>query len=300
MLVARGHKVVGSGDLRWALTFVPGMWSVVVLRTGLVLDTRYVPAASEPSRPRACLYLLLRGTWTVHGVEDRGFGAPRAFVASEEQLEGAGGSRPFTFSARGHPFCAIEIHVPAADLAVTPSNWPVTVAVDDATWALADAVSRLEQHDDATLRHSYVELLDHLVRQELLSRGAADRAKKPATRPFALLWSALRPMIERLYLNPTLQEVGDASGVSTRQLDRYVQRFVTSFGLVGKRWRSSTLHIRLKLAIILLSADGATVAEVAHAVGYGSSDAMARTFRDAGLPAPATLQQEVRASRSSV
>ena len=76
-------------------------------------------------------------------------------------------------------------------------------------------------------------------------------------------------MIERLYLNPTLQEVGSASGLSTRQLDRYVKSFVTTFGLVGDRWRASTLHLRLKLAVLLLSADEASVADVASAVGYG-------------------------------
>jgi AraC-like DNA-binding protein len=42
--------------------------------------------------------------------------------------------------------------------------------------------------------------------------------------------------------------------------------------------------------VLLLSAPGGTVAEVAKAVGYGSPIALARAFRDAKLPAPSTVQ----------
>jgi AraC-like DNA-binding protein len=238
--------------------------------------------------------------WTIHGPEEQHLAAPCALVTTEEQLEGAGGARPFTFSARGRPFQAIEIHVASEELTTTPAAFPVRLGLDEAGFAAAFDVARLSEHDDHTLERTFATLLGHLAKQKLISRPLAEHARRPPAKAFALLWAALRPMIERLYLNPTLQEVGDASGVSTRQLDRYVQRFVTSFGLVGERWRSATLHIRLKLAIILLSADGATVSEVASAVGYGSSDAMARMFRDAGLPGPATVQQQVRAARDDL
>jgi AraC-like DNA-binding protein len=298
MLIARGQRSIGSAELRWALLFTPRVWSVVVDRTGLILDTRFVPAAVGRARPRSCLYLLLRGSWTIHGEDAPRFDAPCAFVASETQLEGALGSRPFTFAARGEPFRAIEIHARDADLGASASAYPVPLGVDERVLSAADAAACLPPEDDQTLTRSFNDLLGHLARQSLIGEAISDPSLHPPSRPFALLWTALRPMIERLYLNPTLQEVGGESGVSTRQLDRYVQRFVTSFGLVGERWRSSTLHIRLKLAILLLSADGASVADVARTVGYGSTDAMARAFRDAGLPAPAAVQQAVRAARA--
>jgi AraC-like DNA-binding protein len=299
LLIARGHKRIGVADLKWAFVFTPRLWSVAFVRTGLVLDTRFIPATTEAARPRSCLYLLLRGSWTIYGARERRIEGPCAFVATEEQLDGARGRRPFTFAGRGAPFQAVEIHVADAELSVSPRNDVVQLDVDERGLLAAFDVVRLSEHDDDTLERAFAALLGHLGRQGLISRAIADHARRPASKPFTLLWAGLRPMIERLYLNPTLQEVGDATGVSTRQLDRYVQRFVTSFGLVGERWRSSTLHLRLKLAIILLSADGATVADVAGAVGYGSSDAMARMFRDAGLPAPAVVQQQVRASRES-
>jgi AraC-like DNA-binding protein len=300
MLIARGHKQVGLGDLRWALVFAPGFWSVVVERAGLVLDTRFIPAAIDPARPRSCLYLLLEGTWVVHrtdGEEAMRLVAPSVFVVTEEQLEGAAGARSMTFTAHGTPFRAIEIHVEQSDLSALPGALPARLDVDDAVVSAAEKVARLTPHDDGSLETSFGSLLHDLAERSLLDRRVADIVRRPVSKPFALLWGALRPMIERLYLNPTLQEVGEASQLSTRQLDRYVQRFVTTFGLIGERWRTTTLHIRLKLAIILLSADGASIAEVASAVGYGSSDAMARMFRDAGLPAPAIVQQRVRAAR---
>jgi hypothetical protein len=43
-----------------------------------------------------------------------------------------------------------------------------------------------------------------------------------------------------------------------------------------------------------LSAPGATVADVARIVGYGSPIAMARAFRDADLPAPSVIQADMR------
>jgi transcriptional regulator GlxA family with amidase domain len=50
--------------------------------------------------------------------------------------------------------------------------------------------------------------------------------------------------------------------------------------------------------VLLLSAPGATVADVATTVGYGSPIAMARAFRDARLPAPSAIQTALRAEQS--
>jgi AraC-like DNA-binding protein len=297
VLLARGHKTIGAGDLRWALTFAPRVWSVVVERRGLVLDTRFIPASVDPARARSCLYLLVRGQWS-NLPDGTLLSAPSAFVVTEEQLEGAHGARPFTFSATGDPFGAIEFHLDDRDVPGTPASLPVPIELSPSAWEAASEVLRLSEHDDRSYVESFTRLLEQLTGDGILSAALTANALQPASRPFALLWSALRPMIERLYLTPTLQEVVAATGVSTRQMDRYIQSFVNSFGLVGDRWRGATLHLRLKLAVILLSADGATVSDVATTVGYGSSDAMARAFRDAGLDSPGVVQERVRDARS--
>jgi AraC-like DNA-binding protein len=51
------------------------------------------------------------------------------------------------------------------------------------------------------------------------------------------------------------------------------------------------------MAVLLLSAPEATVAEVAKIVGYGSAIAMARAFRDAKLPAPSAIQTQMLGDR---
>jgi AraC-like DNA-binding protein len=50
------------------------------------------------------------------------------------------------------------------------------------------------------------------------------------------------------------------------------------------------------MAVVLLSAPEATVAEVARLVGYGSPIALARAFRDAKLPSPTAVQDGLRAT----
>jgi len=293
MLVARGERSIGSAHMRWDIVFAARVWSVVVERSGLTLDTRFIPADRAPPRARSCVYVLLQGSWTIHGRPEERISAPCAFVVPEEQLEGARGRRPYTFSAGGRPFRAIEIHARASDVRVPGGGErPVMVQLD--VRAFDSAADVFGARDDAALERELADLLRHLARLGVIEPDVAKIAVRPSPRPVARIWSAVRPMVERLYLSPTLQELEGPSGLSTRQIDRYVEKFVGGFGLVGTRWRSSLLHLRIKLAVLLLSANDAAIADVARLVGYGSTDAMARSFRDAGLPSPGTVQQALR------
>ena len=281
----------------WAVLFARRVWSVVVERSGLTLDTRFVPPARDAPRARSCVYLLLRGAWTIHGEREERLVAPCAFVVSEEQLEGARGRRPYTFSAGGRPFQAVEVHVDEGDARVRAAGRPTLVHAESSLFRAADELVGSARGDDAALERAFAALLGELARGGVLDAAVGEVALRPSPRPVARIWAGVRPMVERLYLRPTLQELEAASGFSTRQIDRYVGRFVDAFGLVGTRWRSSVLHLRLKLAVLLLSAADASIAEVARTVGYGSTDAMARSFRDAGLPAPGAVQRALAIRR---
>jgi transcriptional regulator GlxA family with amidase domain len=46
--------------------------------------------------------------------------------------------------------------------------------------------------------------------------------------------------------------------------------------------------------VLFLSAEGASITDVARTVGYGSVEAMSQAFRLAGLPAPSVVQQALR------
>jgi AraC-like DNA-binding protein len=266
------------------------MWCSVFVQRGLVVDTRLVAASLDPPVDAGCLYLVLEGALTTHGAVEEEFEGPSAIVFSSEQLDGARGSRALTFSAVGNPYTVIEFHLEAPDMSVQPAERPPRIALDAATWEVARVVARLSEHDDDGFRAAVERLLARLEALGLITTDALARILQPTPRTFGLLWRALRPMVETFYLTPSLKEVVEATGMSIRQVERYVRDFVASFGLVGEGWRPATRYLRLKLATIMLSAEAATIADVARTVGYRSPDAMARAFRDAGMLKPTQIQ----------
>jgi AraC-like DNA-binding protein len=292
MLVARSSTAIRSTHLRHVVCFSRPLCAVFVDRTGLVFDTRFVPGAeAEATASSACLYILLQGVWRPEGGEP--FVGPVAFVLSEAQLEGAAGARPFTFRAWGDPYVAIELRVTTAHLTAPLGSEPRTIALDDATWAKAREAATVHQHDDSTTRQSVVDLVRCLADGGVLRRSLVDHVSDRSP-GFERLWDAMRPIVERLYASPSLQELSAESGLSIRQLTRELTAFVGTFSLVKTGWRAVTKRLRLKLAVLFLSADDVSIGEIARTVGYGSSDAMARAFRDAGLPSPSDVQASVR------
>lgn len=306
MLVARGSLDIAQVKWRWSLVFATRFWATLFEQRGIVLDTRFVPAASEPFRRGRCLYLMAKGVWR----SDRAassqlqLASPSAIVMTEEQLEGACGQRPLTFRLEGEPFSAIEMHVAEDDLrgADAHGDMPFALPLRDETWSrVREAIASALDADDASTTNAIAALLEALVDEGVLAHEVARAARERVA--FETLWKAVRPMIERFALSPTVGELTDIAGVTTRQLEKQIRAFVDRFaglGLVGSGWRPTTRHLRIKIAVMLLSADDLSVSQVASAVGYGSTDAMSRAFRDAGLAAPNVVQSELQASVKSV
>jgi AraC-like DNA-binding protein len=308
MLVARGYKAIGGASLRWALVFARGLWFKIVETRGLALDTRFVPAAPEPARPNVCLYLLVSGTLQtfgarraagtvgiLHPFEIAGGEAlpPRTALAMRfDHLEGADGTRCFAFRANGDPCVAIEAHFAAEDARSVP-QMPERVSVDAEAWGIAARAGELSANDDTLMIDSLRHLLPRLVDGGFLTPGAASRALVPPPKALLRLWRAVRPMVEHFAVAATMSDLQNASGLSASQAERELRRWIRSFWLVGPGLRGLTRHVRLKAAILFLSANGASVTDVAEATGYGSLDAMGRAFRDAGLAPPSVVQREV-------
>ena len=277
--------------------FVRGGWMNIVERSGLTLDTRLVPAAKGAPRPGVCLYLLHRGAFVLDGDHGPRFEGPAAFLLSEQHLEGAHGARSTTFRANGSPFAAIEMHLAEADVLARRAEPPSTLEVDHRTWTATARVIGLAQEasgDTHDLEAAVVDLLRALAETGAIAARRAEAARAPVR--FERLWRAVRPMAERFALTATMNELGAVADVSPRQLDRYLKEFFETFAMVGGGWRAATVHLRIKLAVMFLSAEDVSVAEVARAVGYGSADAMARAFRDAGLSAPTTVREALSKS----
>lgn len=281
-----------------ALAFSKRAWLGVVVRSGLSLETRFVPAAPSPRRRGACLYLLRRGQFTVDGAPDLGFEGPASFALSEHHLEGASGTRSLTFSAGGSPWQGIEVHLAEEDIVTAvvrpPLERPVAIEVGDAVWATATRLlTHVEHGDDREIEAASSALLNALAETRIVSRDVSRASSEPL--PFEKLWRAIGPLARRFALSPTVDELCKLADASPRQLNRYLDAFFEEFTVFGGGWRTVTRLLRLKLAILFLSAEDMTLAEVARTVGYGSVDAMARALRDGGAESPSFIRAALRA-----
>jgi AraC-like DNA-binding protein len=217
---------------------------------------------------------------------------------TREQLEGADGRRSFVYRQEGEPFTGLELHLDASDLPQVPPM-PGLLDLDTAAWDAAARAGTLSRSNDEAVLDGLRELLRRLAELGLLAQDAADKALT-TPRPLVRLWGAVRPMIERSMLAPKLDDMSGATGLPVSQVRRDVGRLIGALGLVGPGLRNSAHHLRLKFAVLFLSAAGASVTDVAGAVGYGSVDAMALAFRLAGLPAPSVVQRDLLAARAAL
>lgn len=259
-------------------------------RRGLSFDTRFVPPSDSTSE-NVVIYLLLEGGLEVAGRP--AFVAPAAIAMTEDDLEGARGERLSAFRwwcVDDSPFRAVELRARANDVAEIPTSR--ALEVDDRIFEHARALLACSPEDEAGLEMAARALLRDLFEAGVTKRPLDTTIARGDVR-HARLWSAARILTERFELLPTLSELSSLSGISLRQLAREIEVFISSFRYPTGRWRELTRRLRLKVAVMGLSAKGASVAEVAEATGYGSVEAMARAFRDAGLPAPSRVQAQL-------
>ena len=154
-----------------------------------------------------------------------------------------------------------------------------------------DAYAALEAApSDQALHQLIVKLGD----ADVLSRDLTSSVVAEEPERFVRLWQVLRPLYEDLATSASLKQIAIVAKLSLRQLGRDLGDLTRTFGLFGAGFRDAMRVLRLRAAVLLLSAPGGTPSDVAKAVGYGSLDAMGRAFRDAQLPAPSVVQEAVR------
>lgn len=293
MLFARGALALRDARLRWAVVMSSRLWLMATSRTGLTMDIRFVPPARGAPKRNACLYHLVRGTWTAFSPSVARFEGPTAFLVTREQLDGANGGRSLSYRSVGAPYHAIELHGPAADFGEVGAT-PAPVALDAETWRLARRVIDIGFDADEALAASVTDLVGRLTELGLVTREARDRLTKPTSAIMRGVWRAVRPMMDGFAPSANLKDVSSASGLSERQVARNVGWILNRFAFPSDGWRLAMHTLRLKLAVLLLSAEGATVGEVADALGYKSITAMAKAFREAKLATPSEIQRLVR------
>lgn len=284
MLSLESHLEFGSSTLRSTVFLERRLRVHMVRRDRLLFDTAF----AVPTRAKTTfvhLFAQLSGTLVATGAPP--VAGPCAFVLAETEFDRVvPGAR--TFRSFGARCTIVEARVPAADLQrpVGLAHGPVELAapVWTAYHALQETRSEAAVHD----------LITALGTTGVLSRDLT--ASVVATEPerFQRLLAVLRPLYQDHSTSALLKQVAELAGLSLRQFSRDFGDLTRTFNLFGEGFRETMRVLRLRAAVVLLSAPGGTPSDVARTVGYGSLDAMGRAFRDAHLPTPSIVQEAVR------
>lgn len=284
MLSAQSHLEFGGSTLQSTVFLERALRVHVVRRDRLVFDTAFAPPALTPSA-FVHLFAQLSGTLVPAGAAP--IPGPCAFVLAETEFDRVvRGAR--TFRSYGARATIVEIRVPGTDVRRPIGLAHGAIQLGDRVWA---AYRALEAHPGEPAVH---DLLAELAATGVL--GADLTASVVAEEPerFVRVWAVLRPLYQDLATSASLKQIAALAGLSLRQLGRDLTDLTRTFGLFGAGFRDATRILRLRAAVLLLSAPDATPGDVARIVGYGSLDAMGRAFRDAQLPAPSVIHAAVR------
>lgn len=309
MLVALGRKSLGGADVIAASVLERAFLAYVTRRRELPLDSQFLARAAGPPDRCGHLVIVVEGTLAIAGGATTG--APVAIVVEDTEYERVERGRSRTFAILGASHGASD---GASDGAISDTTAFVQLrfaidhlrvpvglahgahALDPATAAAARRV--IADADAETIgAASFVPLLDALGAAGLVAPGLARTIVDDEPERFARLWAAIRPLYAELAAASSLKEISTGLDLSLRQLARDAAEAAQTFNIPAEGFRDITHLLRLRSAVMWLGAPRAAVAEVAEMVGYGSSIAMGRAFRDAGLPPPSEIRAAMRPAR---
>jgi AraC-like DNA-binding protein len=283
VLSATSTRTFSGSTLKSTVFLERRLRAHLVVRDRLLYDAAYAPPAKKGT-PYVHLFAQLRGTFTTtSGIKAD---APCAFVLAETEFDRVEPGAT-TFRSYGAPGTIVEIRLSANDL-----NRPVGLAngaieLPPSVW---DAYEQLAATQGEPALHALIAALGEagIVAHDLTTSIVTNEPDR-----YLRIWSTLKPFYNDLAMSTSLKQIAVIAGLSLRQLGRDLGDFTRDFGL-GGGFRDATRVLRLRAAVLFLSAPDSTPSEVAKAVGYGSLDAMGRAFRDAKLPAPSVVQEAVR------
>jgi AraC-like DNA-binding protein len=279
-------------------TLCTGLFVERWFRAHLVVKSRlrYDTALSPPvraGRASAALYLVGAGTVvTSRGAVHHG---RSAWVLTAPEFERPEPSAT-TFQTSGDPAITMDVHL-------DPRRIIAPIGIDHGprrlaptTWdAFDDLVATIwPLHATSTADAAMGRLFDRLVGDGVLAPDSPPVEFTAAETPsLRRTWTLLADAFARFDARLTLDELSAHSGLSTRQLRRDLRDLAATFDLLGG-FRDGLTVMRLRAALLLLSAPHATATEVATRVGYSSLDALGRAFRDAHLPSPIEVRERIR------
>lgn len=261
------------------LVFERRVRGTIVLRDQLAFDTRFAAAAAGRAEKAGHVFLIAAGRY----VPDAGapIAAPVGFVLADDEIERVT-AKSRTFRTDGERVHVVHLRFEHGELAAPIGLAWGPLALPAACWEAVHHVLRAPTE--------LAVLLEALAAARITRRAVPIEAEPERYRR---LWDALQPLYQTYGGTASLKQLAASLDMSMRQVGRDAKELAKEFGF-GRGYRDSLLVLRLRHAALLLSAPGATIAEVATLVGYGSPIAMARAFRDARLPPPSTVQAALR------
>lgn len=283
MLVASNEIRLGASEVCSSLFVERAIRGTLVERKALAFDTRYAAAAAGKPEPVGHLFLMLSGTLT----NDRGdrVTAPYAFVLADEEWERRGEASR-TFRTDGERVDVVQLRLRREHVRVPIGMSAGALAMSAESW---DSAAGLLRDKSAALLARF---LDALARDGIVAGELTDTVIDDEPERFRRFWDAAQPLYQTYGATMSLKQLASSLGMSMRQVGRDAKELAAAFGISG--YRDALLVLRLRTAVLLLSAPDAGVADVARLVGYGSAIAMARAFRDARLPPPSAVQAALR------
>lgn len=295
MLTAASQVQLGGATLRTRLLLERRFRGHLVERSHLTYDGA-VQAATRVAPAGDVAYLLLVRAGEVRISDGRVLRAPVALALSGDEFDRAP-TQALTMRLQGDHTTSLELCLRRADLRVTAGLAQPPLTLPGACW---DALEALRAAVDAAASAAAVGvLLAALADAGVVVPALADAIALVEDERIARLWSGIEPLYASFQPSATLGQLQAATGLSLRQLGRDVPFFLRTFALTTRSFRDIARVMRLRSAAILLSAPATTVGEVARVVGYASLDAMARAFRDGGLPAPSDVRARVATAPTS-
>ncbi|HEX5059747.1 MAG TPA: AraC family transcriptional regulator [Kofleriaceae bacterium] len=256
-------------------------------RESLAFDTKF--AASVSGKPEAVghLFLMSAGRW-LHATGET-LQAPVAFLLGDDEIE--------RLHKTSRTFRTDGAHVDVVQLRIAKPNLRAPVGIANGPIALPppawDAIRQLVAHAPRGDWQDVARLLDALASANVVTASMPKTVIAEEPERFRRLWEALEPLYSTYGATTSLKQLASSLGMSMRQVGRDAKELSAAFG-IGGGYRDALLMVRLRAAVLLLSAPEATVADVAKVVGYGSPIALARAFRDAKLPSPSVVQAAIR------
>ncbi len=273
--------------MRSTLLFERAVRGTVIRRESLAFDTKFAASASGKPEAVGHLFLMTTGRWIGEAGETHH--GPVGFVLADDEIERLREGSP-TFRTDGAHVDVVQLRIASKHIRAPIGLSHGPLAIPAAGW---DAVTALVAHAPRGDAGHVAALLDSFAAAGILDRALTQTVVGEEPERFRRLWSALEPLYSTYGATTSLKQLASSLGMSMRQVGRDAKELSAAFG-IGGGYRDALLMLRLRVAVLLLSAPEATVQDVAKLVGYGSPIAMARAFRDAKLPSPSVIQAAVR------